>query len=246
MPDRPPAFLISPFFAESRPLPFRSGKTVIQSMDFLPPCACLCALALAACAARDTVRIPRRDGTPPQAALDVVGQGNTWVLTEGKPPVVLELGADDSLVLIGLGEDRDGGVKDMSLTGNAVAVCRGEGGGDRMHSDSFVRRSVIPEFPAGVRVQGMKSARIILRMADFRKLCGNGEMKALTGAAGVRIVNFHGGSAVSPTVQFKFEQPEAATVEPAPAKPGARTQRRSSHPSQALPKSQTAEAGRTL
>lgn len=202
------------------------------------------AAILAGCAHRGTVRIPRADATPPQAALDVVNGTNTWVLTSGQAPVSLHLTGEDSLVLIGLAEDRDGGVKEMALTGNAVAVCRADTGEIR-RSDSFLRRSVTPEFPTGMRVQGVRSQRFILRVADFRRLCGKAEMKALSGAAGVRTVNFHGASAMSPTVQFTFAQPEAPSAPAAAGRVGRAPQRRHSHPSQALPKAQTAAAGRT-
>jgi len=161
-----------------------------------------------------TVKIPRRDGTPPQAALDVVGLGRTWVLAKGDDPVQIELEDGDSLVLIGLGEDRDGGVRDFSLAGNAVAVC-GTDTGDRQKSDSFLRRTVIPGLRPGIRVGGSKSTRVIVRVEDFRRLCDGGDLKALNGAAGVRTVNFHGAAAQSPSLRFRFTAPEAAEQGPA-------------------------------
>src|SRR4051794_37235159 len=73
---------------------------------------------------KTTVKIPSRDATPPLAALDAVTKDTTLVLRVGQEPELISLVSDDTLVLIAMGEDRDGGVKDFSLTGNAVVNCK--------------------------------------------------------------------------------------------------------------------------
>jgi hypothetical protein len=97
--------------------------------------------------------------------------------------------------------------------GNAVAQC-----GDSarpapyrkerpaLKSGSFARRSVLPARP-GWRVPGSKSTRYVLKADDFAKLCGPLELKGVTGAAGVRAVNYHGKSAMSPTLEFRIAAP---------------------------------------
>lgn len=182
--------------------------------------AALACVALASgCAGRPpTVKIPAMDPTPPLTALDVVGNGKRLILFSGDGPKTIEIGPGDSVVLIALGEDRDGGVKDISLVGNAVAHC-----GDSARpvpldrkaapshkSGSFARRSVLPARP-GWRVPGSKSTRYVLKADDFRKLCGPLELKGVTGAAGVRAVNYHGKSAMSPTLEFRIAAPGPRT-----------------------------------
>lgn len=169
--------------------------------------------------ARSTVKIPVADATPPFTALDVVGLGKRMVLFTGEQSGSIELGPADSVVLIALGEDRDGGMKDLALSGQVVAFCRdslgpdgiaGTGSFARQHMvvrrNVFVRRHVIPGKP-GWRVSGTCNARFVLRAADFRKLCGSGELKGVTGAAVARAVNFHGASSMSPTLEFRIASP---------------------------------------
>lgn len=170
--------------------------------------------------ARHTVRIPVADSTPPITALDVVGLGKRMVLFTGEQPMSIELGPSDSVVLIALGEDRDGGMKDLALTGQVVAFCGdGNGGGNVAKTGSFARRHVIPGLP-GWRVPGTHSTRFVLRASDFRKLCGSRELRGVTGAAGVRAVNFHGASSMSPTLEFRVAAPATGSnTSQAPQRP---------------------------
>lgn len=216
--SRFPAVLeVAPRFASflriSRRLEPLPAKTVFESMgksaSLASSASLLAALLLAGLSgcARRTVKIPVMDGTPPITALDVVGQGKRIVLFSGDQPRTVEIGPGDSVVLIALGEDRDGGVKDLTLSGNAVAVCgdsAGDGKGRR--SGSFARRHVLPALP-GWRVPGTKSARYVLRADDFLKLCPPGELRGVYGAAGVRAVNYHGASSMSPTLEFRIAPP---------------------------------------
>lgn len=170
---------------------------------------------LAGCAGRAvTVRIPAADATPPFSALDVVGANRRLVLFSGEGPQAVELSGEDSVVLIALGEDRDGGVKDLSLFGNAVAVCGDTLGppaaAESRKSGAFVRRHVHPA-PTGTRVPGSRSTRYVLKAAEFRKLCGPAELRAVIGAAGVRAVNYHGQSVASPTLEFRIAAPTPQT-----------------------------------
>lgn len=165
---------------------------------------------LSGCAGGATVRIPAADATPPFSALDVVGAGQRLVLFSGEGPKSLEMSGEDSVVLIALGEDRDGGVKDLSLVGNAVVVCGDTLGPpaalEARKSGSFARRYVMPGRP-GTKVPGSRSARYVLKASEFQKLCGPAELKAVIGAAGVRTVNYHGKSAMSPTLEFRIAAP---------------------------------------
>lgn len=182
--------------------------------------AAIALAALSACAARD-VKIPDADPTPPLSVLDVVGplevvgRDGRLVLFTGEQPRQVELGGGDSVVLIALGEDRDGGVKDISLSGNIVATCGdpGQGKGEAMKTGSFARRHVLPAQP-GRRVPGSRSARYVLRASDFRKLCGDRELLGVSGAAGARTVNFHGQSSMSPTLAFRLAAPRLADPDP--------------------------------
>lgn len=184
--------------------------------------ASVCAALACGCAVRPpTVKIPAEDATPPLTALDVVGNGGRLMLFSGDGPKAIEIAPGDSVILIGLGEDRDGGIKDISLVGNAVAHCGDSArtavqgsraapfqrkAGAALKSGSFARRSVLPARP-GWKVPGSKSTRYVLKADDFRKLCGPLELKGVTGAAGVRAVNYHGKSAMSPTLEFRIAAP---------------------------------------
>jgi hypothetical protein len=181
--------------------------------------AMACAAFAAGCAGRSpTVKIPASDPTPPLTALDVVGHEGRLMLFSGDGPKTVDIGPGDSVVLIALGEDRDGGVKDLSLVGNAIAHCGDSARGvplerkstPSLKSGSFARRSVLPARP-GWRVPGSKSTRYVLKADDFRKLCGPLELKGVTGAAGVRAVNYHGKSSMSPTLEFRIAAPTQRT-----------------------------------
>lgn len=181
--------------------------------------ALICAALACGCAGRPPmVKIPAADPTPPLTALDVVGNGKRWVLFSGEGPRTIDIGPGDSVVLIGLGEDRDGGIKDISLMGNAIAHCGDSAlqvpwvrpsenpAAQSRKSGSFARRSVLPARP-GWRVPGSKSTRYVLKADDFQKLCGNLALKGVTGAAGARAVNYHGKSTQSPTLEFRIAAP---------------------------------------
>ena len=164
------------------------------------------ALILSGCARR-TVKIPDTDATAPISALDVVGRGKRIVLFTGEQPVTIDIGPGDSVVLIALGEDRDGGIKDLSLSGNAVVHCGDASDRDpAVKTSSFTRRHVMPGLP-GWRVPGTNSTRYVLKASDFQKTCGALELRGVTGAAGVRAVNFHGRATSSPTLQFRIAAP---------------------------------------
>lgn len=170
----------------------------------LAAAAALLAASLAGCARR-TVKIPDADMTPPIPALDVVGQGKRIVLFPGDQPGLVELAPGDSVVLIALGEDRDGGVKDLSLTGEATVTCgdpsrKGKGAAQRR--GAFSRRHVLPALP-GWRVPGTKSSRYVLRASEFEKMCLPGGLRGVSGTAGVRAVNYHGISSLSPMLEFR-------------------------------------------
>jgi hypothetical protein len=182
------------------------GKSVLTACAFLAAAA-----ALSACA-RKTVKIPVSDPTPPYSALNVVGAAERFVLFSGDQPRQLALGPGDSVVLIALGEDRDGGLKDVSLIGNVLAVCGdpARGKGEALKAGSFARRHVLPASRPGRTAPGTQSTRYVLKISEFRKLCGSQELRSVVGAAGVRAVNHHGKSAMSPTLSFRLAAPAAA------------------------------------
>jgi hypothetical protein len=164
-------------------------------------------LALSNCTYRkSTVKIPAADETPPFAALDVVGAGRTLVLAVGQEPETVDLPAMDSLVFIALAEDRDGGVKDLALSGNAMVTCKDvKTGKTTLRSTGFLRRTVMGSAP---RKRGPvnKSARFVLRPRDLQALC-RGPGLAFAGAVGqasARTSNFNEGHAASPRVEFRL------------------------------------------
>lgn len=192
------------------------------------PWICLLAAFAFGNCARGTIKIPASDTTPPRAMLNVSGPGNSWALTAGHEPVSVALESGDSLVLTAVGEDLDGGVKDVWVGGKAVAECRDALSGEqRIRSGSFQRRIVFQGRP-GSRATGSKTARLVLRVSDFRRLCdgasaGRGALASggasglvtLRGAAGVRTVNFHGASATTATLEFRFAAPPLPAKVPA-------------------------------
>jgi hypothetical protein len=164
-------------------------------------------LAFSGCS-RALVEIPGADATPPITALDVVGTNRKLILMSGGPSKAIELGPADSVVLIALGEDRDGGLKSVSLMGRALVTCVDSAGGERiLEAGHFARRRVLPGRP-GQTAPGSHSTRYVLRADEFRKYCGSGDLKSVAGAAGVRAVNFHGASTRSPTLAFQIAVPE--------------------------------------
>ncbi|MDB5049384.1 MAG: hypothetical protein JWO30_2455 [Fibrobacteres bacterium] len=161
---------------------------------------------------RNTVKIPAADETPPLVALDVVGRDTVLVLTTGQEPEAVELSPDDSLVLIALAMDRDGGVKDLSLTGNAVVSCKDPITGKiTSRSTGFMRRTVSGS-PARHRAAIRKSSRFVLKAGDFAALCRGRGITGMVGQATVRTLNFHGGHAVSPRLEFRLTEADAAIL----------------------------------
>jgi hypothetical protein len=170
----------------------------------------------------DSVKIPAKDPTPPLAVLDVVGGDTTLILTIGMEPEAVELSTEDTLVLIALGEDGDGGVKDLSLTGSARVSCRdpvtGKASGK---TTGFQRRSVSGSYR---RILGpvRKTSRFVLRPADFAALCPGHGITGLVGQVSVSTVNFRGGYAAGPRLEFRL--PGAAALALAARFPPAVTQ----------------------
>ena len=61
----------------------------------------------------------------------------------GDEPAHLDLHRGDSVVLTAVGEDRDGGVKDLALQGNVQVTCRDPAtGAARVRTTGFLRRHV--------------------------------------------------------------------------------------------------------
>jgi hypothetical protein len=203
-----------------------SGPRSIPFSGFIRWAACLGAsLTLMHCAARrETVRIPPSDGTPPFVALDAVGAGHTLVLSVGRGAEQVELLPRDSIVLIGLSEDADGGVKDLSLVGNALVTCKDmKTGKSRTRKTGFTRKSV-PGADRSTRAPMRRSNRFVLRSGDLAALC-RGPGLAFAGAVGqasAATANFNGGHASSPRLEFRLVGgwvPDPAAMAPeAPAK----------------------------
>ena len=186
----------------------QSGPRYIPFPGLIPWAAFLGAsLALMNCASRrETVRIPSSDGTPPFVALDAVGAGHTLVLSVGREPEKVELLPRDSIVLIALSEDADGGIKDISLIGNALVTCKDmKTGMSRIRKTGFMRKTV-----PGARRTGhgplRRSNRFVLRTGDLAALC-RGPGMAFAGAVGqasAATTNFNGGHATSPRLEFRL------------------------------------------
>ena len=164
-------------------------------------------LMLMHCASRrETVRIPASDGTPPFVALDAVGAGHTLVLSVGRGAEQVELLPRDSIVLIALSEDADGGIRDISLVGNALVTCKDmKTGKSRIRKTGFMRKSV----PGSLRTTHApmrRSNRFVLRTGDLAALC-RGPGMAFAGAVGqatASTANFNGGHASSPRLEFRL------------------------------------------
>jgi hypothetical protein len=179
-----------------------------------------CALAFIACA-QGTVRIPEVDGTPPSAALEVAGGPEPMRLAVGDEPRAVDLSGGDSLVLTAVAEDGDGGVRELSLQGNALVTCRDPATGrTAVRSTGFLRRTVPGSFPR-TRAPARKDSRFVLRGGDIAKLCPGGILEAAVGQATVRAANFHGGNSASPRLEFRLAAtPVSATAIPMPAANG--------------------------
>jgi hypothetical protein len=195
----------------SRPSPRKEAGGPLRAVAAL-----LCATLTIGCAGllpqRTTVRIPKVDNTPPMAALDVVGRDTTMVMTVGGEPEALMLARGDSLILIAVGVDLDGGIKDLSLSGNALVTCKDPKTGlVGSRSGRFLRKSVSGSSPLQ-RGQMRKSHRFILRAGDFAALCPGRTVENAVGQASVRTVNYRGGNSDSPRLEFRLS---ADSVSPA-------------------------------
>jgi hypothetical protein len=150
----------------------------------------------------------------------------------------------DSIVLIALSEDADGGVKDLTLIGNAIVTCKDmHTGKSRTRKTGFMRKSV-PGAPRITHAPIRRSNRFILRTGDLAALC-RGPGLAFVGAVGqasVATANYNGGHASSPRLEFRLAggwlpgdpaaagiEPVAAAMEPQPAAEVRRTTMGSRH-----------------
>ena len=175
-------------------------------------------LMLMHCASRrETVRIPASDRTPPFVALDAVGAGHTLVLSVGRGPEQVELLPRDSIVLIALSEDADGGIKDIALVGNVLVTCKDmKSGKSRIRKTGFMRKTV-PGSPRITHGPMRRSNRFVLRTGDLAALC-RGPGMAFAGAVGqatATTANFGGGHASSPRLEFRLAggwMPEAPSA----------------------------------
>ena len=187
------------------PLYFDPGKNVfvhmLEKTRYFALTA-LSALGLGACARG--LLVPAMDATPPTAILDVAGPDQDYVLTSGGDPAEVELGPGDSLVLVAVGEDGDGGVRDITLRGLITVKCRNEETGRQwVRKASFLRYSVRKAVP-GEPAEGSRTARFTVRPPELRRLCAGGDLQSAQGQAAVRTMNFHGGSSFSPVVEFRL------------------------------------------
>ena len=152
------------------------------------------------------VFIPATDATPPRAALNTELAGHSVQLGMGGETQRLELLPKDSLVLIALGEDPDGGVRDLALSGNALVMCKDMRTGKlRSRATGFVRMNV-PGSSAQKTGLPKRTQRFVLRAGDLAALC-KGPDQAFAGAVGqatVRAVNYRGGYASSARLEFRL------------------------------------------
>lgn len=206
---------------QNQTLPSQPEKTVIDLMSRstaipVSPCApatraaALGVLMILMGCSRSTVRIPVSDSTPPLAVLDAIGLDRTLILMVGDEPESVILDPEDSLVLVAIGEDGDGGVKDLILIGNAVVTCaEGAAGAPASRSTGFMRKNVSGSAPRH-RAPRRKTHRFVLRAGDFAALCPGRDIAGVVGQANVRTVNFHGGHSTSPRLEFRLARPEPA------------------------------------
>lgn len=160
----------------------------------------------------ESVEIPSSDPTPPLATLRVSGEDTSLSLATGMDPEALELSPDDSLVLLAQGEDGDGGVKDVSLTGNAQVSCRDPNTGMSNTRTTGFQRHTVAGSLRPKEAPTRKSSRFVLRTRDFAALCPGRAITGLVGQATVSAVNFHGGHAASPRLEFRLAAAKQAAV----------------------------------
>jgi hypothetical protein len=158
------------------------------------------------------VRIPAADPTPPSAALDVIGRDTSLMLAMGMDPEAVALAPDDSLVLIAIGEDYDGGVKDLTLIGDAMVSCEDPLTGKLTSRTTGFRRARVGGGAARTEAEARKTSRFVLRPGDFAALCPGGGIRGVVGQASVRTLNFHGGNAASPRLEFRLSEAGARSL----------------------------------
>jgi hypothetical protein len=158
------------------------------------------------------VRIPAADPTPPSAALDVIGRDTSIMLAMGMDPEAVALSPDDSLVLVAIGEDFDGGVKDLTLVGDAMVSCEDPLTGKLTSRATGFRRARVGGGAARYEAEGRKTSRFVLRPRDFAALCPGGGIRGVVGQASVRTLNFHGGNATSPRLEFRLSEEGAKSL----------------------------------
>ena len=189
------------------PNPLFPGTALFPGPPVIRAAALGIVLILSGCS-RSTVRIPDSDATPPLAVLDAIGLDRTVILMVGDEPESVILDREDSLVLVAIGEDGDGGIKDLVLVGNAVVTCaEGKAGGPASRPTGFMRKTVSGSVPRD-RAPRRKTHRFVLRAGDFAALCPERKITGVVGQANVRAVNFHGGNSASPRLEFRLARPE--------------------------------------
>ncbi len=178
------------------------------------------AFSLVACAGRTAmVKIPSSDATPPSAALEVLGAGEPIRLGVGEEPVKVDLSPSDSVVITAVGEDGDGGVRNISLQGNVQVTCRDAStGASRSRTTGFLRRHE-PGSLSPRRGPVRQDSRFVLRASDLVGVCRGGRLESAVGQATAQVANFNGGGASSPRLEFRLAGGEvAATAIPMPVR----------------------------
>jgi hypothetical protein len=79
-------------------------------------------LILTACDAQRIV-VPPKDGTPPTIALTVSGAGDTFTLTETSAGIDRTLNRNSRVVLLAVARDMNGGVQNVTISGEVVVNC---------------------------------------------------------------------------------------------------------------------------
>lgn len=182
--------------------------------------ACAPLLFLAGCAGGLARFHQPPKAAAPAAALEVQGAPAPMRLAVGGESRLVDLRANDSLVLIGTAEDR-GGLKDMVLQGNALVTCTDPAtGASYTKPTGFLRRHV-PGSAPGLRAPSRRDSRFVLRGGDIARLCPGARLDSAIGQARVQAANVRGGASATPQLQFRIAMSEVAAQAipmPAPAR----------------------------
>lgn len=171
--------------------------------------ACAPLLFLAGCAGGLARFHQPSKAAAPAAALEVQGAPAPMRLAVGGESRMVDLRADDSLILIGTAEDR-GGLKDMVLQGNALVTCTDPAtGASYTKPTGFLRRHV-PGSAPGLRAPSRRDSRFVLRGGDIARLCPGARLDSAIGQARVQAANVRGGAAATPQLQFRIAVTEVA------------------------------------